>query len=1468
MAAAAFAAAADARETEDDDDPSFTTAGAVTPSAPEHESDVTFRRSDVRIISWKEWFRSWSALDKVVQPAGARDDRSATTAADDAAAKKRDGIYVPDDGRAGDAESKHGILEATLPGVKGTPVIFTHSGSDVARDVVSRPIRRFEPAARHLRRYFSNPYVVADGEVAKQDYQLDVTVGRVQFSCHGLMRHEDYLCCQLKKCYQDYVFRERANMLEFYRRKLMTLEENVLGARDAAFDHWQDRLPEEKTSSLFHLQTLELNLADVRRKLAQEQEDHTQVVDDMKRIYAELVVVRQRQGFQSTDVELESVQEQADEKACKARCKLDVQLFIAEKDKIAGLDEYSLKAQDFFELRKVESTACSYLQRKGELQKRLAGLEDALSEENISSLTVFDRGNIERQLEDTKAKLKELGSAPLRIPHEDGVQEDVVREAEREAQVLHDRVHMAPTERMVLYSSDTQFETLEARQEDANHVKSMQRSKLSARLMINGNEVGSTEERSMNADYTIDFDWTFSVRLFRWPERARLQLYERHLLGRHVISEMQLTIPGGDGGSVADMHPVAYDFGATTPFMPTWLKSETPLYTSGAAFVHCKWVSRLDDVKSSLASQADLESGIDTSVNPLTTTLSRKVAPNPPSYVTETTRKTFKGVPVDSAQMKQWLDANSVDPNDPQNYEVIHFMDTSVAKMSKSVQDGTFSVATPADLKLEVDPMMGRKRQLLIRARWEKGPVPNQSTSVSQIPLSERAISISAKGMRKEDAYAQNKLKLSRIVTTNEALDVIHKRDAKLEEFLTKASKNMQMTKLANLKLKETRHEDVIKEALLPEIRLDLSLFTSLLEPQRKLRPSRKGFKPVAVAPDAVEIVIGVEKGMHLPYRQIIEEDENEGADLGDVSFMGGARTIQLAQRFVKALSSPASKKLPGVGAAAPEPKAKAAGSSSVVTIDHQLLRPYIEVVFQGKHMYSNISEGVNPIWNFEARFLFKSSTGKITPSKLINCREKVTINVFDLKEAGSEADGKEEGDPTKPSKKRFTGVFLGTTSVTVSSLYRARISQGNFWLEVPLLLFGYEKGSKPTRLSLYCTVKPSLALPEASNPSSISIEADDLLSHAEKWTAHLQGLSNCKFREFAPVVPNSENILHLVTRFLYKLPLPTGHSAKSMPSMRRLCKLVSLIPNSEFWDVFKDVEHTWLDSCEFIDMCVGDSKAHAITLCNYFLHEGHDAFVIAGASHSNSEAYFVGTKKKDVALNSDMTFEGHKDLMIWSPYTGRECKAKSANNELVRVYMVFNPNNIYGNVQRVDEPWHMSWDFDNLAHWCPFYGANFPPRNLGTVQRSPKYTTLDSSVFFELESSVEREVMNAITSSRGYEYTHFNRRCSRIYKSLLQDIAKSDVGGEISPNDIASILAKHADDLDSVGKMYTVHGHPMRFTLKDLNEITEGVLNTGIQHDYRENVEMAVAIHVHYTQVNYICAIWVFIAKLEKSWK
>lgn len=1010
------------------------------------------------------------------------------------------------------------------------------------------------------------------------------------------------------------------------------------------------------------------------------------------------------------------------------------------------------------------------------------------------------------------------------------------REAEREARTLYDTVNSAPKQRIILFASSSEGTRAAPERRLTFDPKTMQKIKVSARLLINDKEVGHTDEQVLNPDFTIDFNWSFSVQLYRWPEKARLQVYERQsiLQTKHLISEIKLGIPMGDEGHFEDLHPLSYDFAATVPFSPNWatMGGET-MYMGGDIFVHCRWANKMDLL---LADREDLEGGarVDASVNPL----AQKIAPKPPQYMTETMSRSLEfrhTIKKNKAQLKEWLKTNRIDPNDPKNFDFIDLIDTDIDRLDIGEGGGVFSVDLPADVKLEVDPLVGRKRQVLLRSRWEKKlPALNDASSSAPIPLDDRAISMPTtmgnRDLASEDqALSQRSFQASKIVTSKEALEILHRRNMRIHKFLVRTKKKIKMARLATQKMKETRLEDTVKEVILPEIKLDLRFLKKLFAPNRKLRPKRRALKNIAIAPDAVEIVIGIEKGLHLPART----PEASAHD------QEGETPLKTSNKSSKI-------------------KKKAAA-------DHKLLRPYVEVIFQGKRSFSHISEGRNPIWNHEVRFPFSSVSGKITPSALLSCKDKVVLNIFDL---GKEEPGEDEEAGTSElgeEKQKAPGVFIGTTSVSVSSIYRSRICQGNFHIKVPVVLLGYDRDKRDSTLSLYCTLQPPVSPPEPPKTSLLSRESDSIMARTERLQEYLKGLRQCKRREYKPLVPNSENILSLITRYISPLPLPPGYSAKTTSDMLRTAKLVSLIPHVDSQEEFEEISEIWLGCDDFLTMCAGDSKVHAITLCNYFLKHNHDAYVIAGKSHGQASAYFVLTTNTPEGEEETAA----KRLKIWSPYTGKFYHCEDSGSECISVSMVFNSKNIWANIQSHDEPWYCEWDFENASEWLNFFNATFPSEGqLVTNQKIPKYFQFQSIFFIELEASIERELMNAITSARTYEYTHFNRRCSRMMKALLQELSQADLRGNITNDDFSAIKKKHHDDLSSIERMYRIEGQPLCFPLTYMSEIQKAVLNTGIHTDYRNDVEMAVAVHVQYSEVNYICAIWIYVARLKKLWK
>ncbi|UPQ98340.1 coiled-coil and C2 domain-containing protein [Chloropicon primus] len=1411
----------------------------TTATATEADSDaqadneLVFSAAKGTSRSWTSLFYGTEAEAKVLRSGGSENDSEEVIRN-----REDEGLFVPS---VPTGSSKRVRDEILASNGKTSALSWSHTTAPVALQrfgpsedpaCVSRPMRKFVPNSEQLKVYHSNPHTVVDGSIDDQSFQLDVHVGNVEFGSHPLMTQEMYLTAQLKRFYRDYKRRERANMLEFYNRKIMTLEENILGARDAALGGWEDRLPQENASSLSNLKQLELSLIGAKEKLIREKDELKGIFQKLVDTYERLCSVRKGSGSINTNIELQVVDDPPDLRQAEARFKLDCRLLAAEKEDIVGLDKFSDLSGVSCSMRKLDCTAISYLNLKQQYASQVEELKESIADENQPSLSRAERNDIERRIILAEQKMVELGEFPQRVSVSDEMFVERARAAESEAKTLYETVHTLPKQKVILFARSDSQET----QQPAESIltfdpRSMQRLRLSARLLINDKEVGQTEELTMNPDFTVDFNWSFSLQLYRWPEKARLQIYERQsiLQSKHLISEIKLGIPLGDGENFEDLHPLSYDFSATVPYSPNWSVGDQTLYTHGEVFVHCRWANKMDRL---LADRDDLEGGLpfDASINPL----SHKVAPKPPQYVTETMSRSLEfrqSIKKNKARLREWLKSNKIDPNDPKNFDFLYLIDADVDRLNIREGSGFYSVSLPDDVKLELDPLVGRKRQVLLRSRWDKRlPRLNESSDPSgPVPLDERAIAMPNSAINQDlasadRAYSKRRFQASKVASSKEALEIIERRNTRIHKFLLKTKKKIKMARLATQKMKEIRVEDTVKEVILPEIKLDLRFLKNLFAPNRKLRPKRRAFKDIAIAPDDVEIVVGIEKGMHLP-----------------------SRTQEAA---TDATATPSKTLQPKV--------------NMKVAADHKLLRPYVEVIFQGKRSYSHISEGMNPIWNHEVRFPFSSVSGKITPSVLLNSKDRVTLNIFDLsdEDLGSEAEGGLESG----NEKKAPGTFIGTTSVPVSSIYRGRICQGNFHLDVPVVLLGYDRAKSDCALSLYCTLQPSVSPPEEPKTSLLSRESDEIMSQSEVWVAYLKSLRQCKYRDFKPLVPNSENILNLITRYVSPLPLPPGYAAESTPDMMRVAKLVSLIPHVDAQEEFEDISEIWLGCSDFLSMCAGDSKVHAITLCNYFLTCGHDAYVVVGKSHAQANAYFVLTTNTPQGEEE----KASKRFKFWSPYTGRFYASDDSGNELVAVSMIFNSKNIWANIQSHDEPWYMEWgDMENASEWLPFFNATFTAKDvIATNQKIPKYFKFNSMFFIELEASIEREIMNAITSARTFEYTHFNRRCSRMMKSLLQDLSQTDLSGSITNDVLESIKKKHDEELSSIERMYRIHGQPLCFPLTYMSEMQQAVLNTGVHKDFRNDVEMAVGVHVQYTEVNYICAIWIYVARLKKLWK
>ena len=87
----------------------------------------------------------------------------------------------------------------------------------------ARPARWFDPEAPYLQTVPATDaridLEVTEGAGVDRTYRFDISVGRLEFSCHPLMSKEDFLAAQLEESFRSYKRREASDLVTLYTAK-------------------------------------------------------------------------------------------------------------------------------------------------------------------------------------------------------------------------------------------------------------------------------------------------------------------------------------------------------------------------------------------------------------------------------------------------------------------------------------------------------------------------------------------------------------------------------------------------------------------------------------------------------------------------------------------------------------------------------------------------------------------------------------------------------------------------------------------------------------------------------------------------------------------------------------------------------------------------------------------------------------------------------------------------------------------------------------------------------------------------------------------------------------------------------------------------------------------------------------------------------------------------------------------------
>lgn len=354
---------------------------------------------------------------------------------------------------------------------------------------------------------------------------------------------------------------------------------------------------------------------------------------------------------------------------------------------------------------------------------------------------------------------------------------------------------------------------------------------------------------------------------------------------------------------------------------------------------------------------------------------------------------------------------------------------------------------------------------------------------------------------------------------------------------------------------------------------------------------------------------------------------------------------------------------------------------------------------------------------------------------------------------------------------------FLGSFQLPFSTVFENERIDGSFQLEVPKVLFGYQRAPKQSPdarghegaittekstesyLSLFVTLDPPMPKVPEQLINFETTEDIALVNRATAWTDSLR--QAFPGRSVRATAPDINGLTVLVTRYIHHQYPPADLVKCESPedvrlTMRRLARLVSLVPHQSDTSLLGNGD-MWTTSDQFLHMLSGDEEEHAILLCNMFLGlakmpEGRaldiESWCVLGHAVPEGRTSYVLTRHDG-------------DQLLWNPASGRSHRLHDNHCPLQRVGCVFNSENVWANVQRHSAPAMISWDLGQTKAWRPLFTPKDPAPVLGTVQvELLHFPAVNVRAIEHAEQVIETTLCRSMENWRPRFVTRWNRHC------------------------------------------------------------------------------------------------------------
>ncbi|CAM1295274.1 CC2D2A (predicted) [Pycnogonum litorale] len=757
-------------------------------------------------------------------------------------------------------------------------------------------------------------------------------------------------------------------------------------------------------------------------------------------------------------------------------------------------------------------------------------------------------------------------------------------------------------------------------------------------------------------------------------------------------------------------------------------------------------------------------------------------------------------------KLVEWVKKSNLDPNDPANASLLHLIKTVGGN-----KDGVSKVPdyfrldhVQEEFNFVADEEIDNNLRFKMIELRESGMV-QEFKNYAMIPLKEKEIP--------RDLFETYERRLRKEQSDEELIRSDPYR-TRVSKFLSQVRENVMQ------RFHQVHHqkslEDIVVEDQVPDIGTLGFNILSIFQKRRPLKPVRKERKKVTaqnIGGADINVIINVGRAMDIPIRTANRDFQVKGSAVG-------------------------------------------------VFGHQQLLRPFVEVMFQRQTVRTFAADGPNPTWNQELHLPFKAPDDNYSPTNLQAVKDVIYFNVFDEVIIDIlEDDRNRDTDVHQRMERRF----LGSLRIPFSTVYLNSKVEGTFHLNIPPALLGYERSKHqrflanifdPTPssqndvvssyLSIYVIVEPTLPPPEVFHEKFESDETETLLNFADAWQSNLN--SSFPNRNIKATVIDVHGKTVFITRYFAEIKPPEELLIGGNDSIKaeRVARFVSLIPSISDSVLFPGLCDLWSTSDQFLRMLSGDEEEHAVLLVNYFLSMNKQAWLLLGIAVPEGPTAYVLTKEGD-------------DLWAWNASTAHHFSLLDSYSSLQTIGCLVNQHNIWANIQAYDDPSQTSFDLSKTSYWKPFFSRSFPNPGLSSVQlQELPYFQTDEEYVRRKQDEIWKSLRDNFMKWRRHSRTPWNRHCTDVLSKMLPRYEESTWNRDANFDGISL-------ELGQMLSSYQMSGFPIQQPYTDVESIVEAVYSTGVHLNKSDNVEFALAVYVHPYPCG-VLSVWVYVASLVHS--